>query len=473
MPDMPGLDALVREIVRFQGPKLRPVTVVWLFDRSRSMLDDRRPLRQKLTTVARDLERVKRVAIGAGLVPPPENPAKDVLGISHLVVEFGQSSHLVDPEPTESFNWVLDAFDRLTIDESGVENTFHAIARAIREADDAVPQTTRLMLVVATDEAGNDDHFHEDARTAAIESAVPMYVIGRQALFGMTRARLHAAPDGAPHPTIRRGPESAELEVLAWDGLQSRDDEQPSGFAPYALGRLAKDTGGIFFMLPWEEHQRVHLREKAYSILTLRAYAPDYDNRSAYIVSRERSRLRHALHESVEVTRHFALPLRFPYEPAPIVESLADAGAKAERQRTQLAAIEATLRALEHERDREPSRRWQAHYDLTLAQVVAFQITVREYRAAVVALRGKADTAQDDAPPAWEITHGRERQAPRDGTQAGYDEAERLLQLVVERHPDTPWADLARTIRERGLSVGYRQLPAKQAPQPPAESTQY
>ena len=39
--------------------------------------------------------------------------------------------------------------------------------------------------------------------------------------------------------------------------MHERWDEQPSGFAPYELARMAKDTGGIYFLLPSEENMRV------------------------------------------------------------------------------------------------------------------------------------------------------------------------------------------------------------------------
>ena len=77
-------------------------------------------------------------------------------------------------------------------------------------------------------------------------------------------------------------PETAGKEALQWDGLHGRWDEQPSGFAPYELARLAKDTGGIYFLLPSEEEMRVRQREKAYSMTTLKEYVPDYESRAAY-----------------------------------------------------------------------------------------------------------------------------------------------------------------------------------------------
>ncbi|MDR3639618.1 MAG: VWA domain-containing protein [Isosphaeraceae bacterium] len=461
-----NLDLLAREILRFQGAERRPLTVVWLFDQTRSMLDDRPIVRWKLQRILREIEREENEIQEAfkRMEPRPKEITKEALQISHLVIGFGKSSRLVTLVPTRNLEAVEDAFESLAVDESGIENTFHAIAKAIREARQTVAETTRLLLVVVTDESGNDDEFLEDALDTAIKKLVPVYVIGRQALFGTTLARLGSPPDDARLPTIRRGPESADIEVLAWDGLQPRDDEQPAGFAPYGLARLALHTGGIYLMLPSEEAQRVRQREKAYSIVSLRGYEPEYTTREAYLARRESSPLRRALFDTIQATRDFSLPLRFPYEPRPLVESLRDAADKAERQWAQLIPIEAKLRALRDDRAVEPSKRWQAHYDLMLAQVVAFQITRREYRAAIVALRRTASGAIDGAPEIWDLTHGRECQAPKESTEASYREAERLLKLVIERHPYSPWADLAQTIRERGLSVKWHASRLKDAP---------
>ena len=43
----------------------------------------------------------------------------------------------------------------------------------------------------------------------------------------------------------------------------------------------------------------------------------------------------------------------------------------------------------------------------------------------------------------WVIDHSRDRKAPKAETEKKYAEAERLLKKVIERHPNTPWADLA------------------------------
>ena len=54
------------------------------------------------------------------------------------------------------------------------------------------------------------------------------------------------------------------------------------------------------------------------------------------------------------------------------------------------------------------------------------------------------------APPA-------KKHAPGDETDKKYAEATRLLKLVIERHPKTPWADLAQDTLGRGLSADYHE----------------
>ena len=117
------------------------------------------------------------------------------------------------------------------------------------------------------------------------------------------------------HPLIRRGPETADLELYQWDGLYDRWDEQPSGFAPYELARLTKDSGGIYFVLPSEEFMRIRQREQAYSITQLKEYLPEYDNRLTYVEKRNSSPIRQLLHAIVLEGKNFLYRRDFPIEP--------------------------------------------------------------------------------------------------------------------------------------------------------------
>ena len=131
--------------------------------------------------------------------------------------------------------------------------------------------------MLVTDESGDDGAYVEEARQALKKYKVPLYVIGRQSLFGYPFAHhryVDPVTKDVYRPLIRRGPETADLELFQWDGLHDRWDEQPSGFAPYELARLAKDSGGIYFLLPSEEFMRVRQREQAYSITRSRNTCP-------------------------------------------------------------------------------------------------------------------------------------------------------------------------------------------------------
>src|SRR6185312_9002048 len=166
-----------------------------------------------------------------------------------------------------------------------------------------IKKDRRLLIVLVTDESGDDGSYVEEAHQAAMEHRVPIYVIGRQSLFGYERAHLRYVDPVTKDvywPSIRRGPETADIELLQFDGLHNRWDEQASGFAPYELARLAKDSGGIYFLLPSEEEMRVRQREKAYSMTTLKEYVPDYESRIAYIERRQKSELRRTLFDIIE-----------------------------------------------------------------------------------------------------------------------------------------------------------------------------
>ena len=118
-----------------------------------------------------------------------------------------------------------------------------AIQEVIGRYAGLIRKDRRLLIVLVTDESGDDGGKIEEARQAAVSRGVPIYVIGRQSLFGYDRAHLRYIDPVTKDeywPAVRRGPETADIEMLQWDGLHVRWDEQPSGFAPYELARLPR-----------------------------------------------------------------------------------------------------------------------------------------------------------------------------------------------------------------------------------------
>ena len=106
---------------------------------------------------------------------------------------------------------------------------------------------------------------------------VPLYVIGRQSIFGFPFAHhryVDPTTKDVYHPVIHRGPETADVEIYQWDGLYDRWDEQPSGFAPWELARLTKDSGGIYFLLPSEEFMRMRDARSCSQVSSSRSTCP-------------------------------------------------------------------------------------------------------------------------------------------------------------------------------------------------------
>jgi len=441
-----ALDQLAREILRHL--KEHKLTVVWLFDESVSMQDDQKTIYQKFDRVSSELK-------------TNADPNKKNAGaLNHAIVGFGQEMDYVLEKPREDIDQIGKAIKKLKVDTTGTENTMQAILQVVERYANVVQKGRRLLIVLVTDESGDDGAYVEEARQALKKYKVPLYVIGRQSLFGYPFAH-HQYTDPVTkdvyHPLIRRGPETADLELYQWDGLYDRWDEQPSGFAPYELARLTRDSGGIYFVLPSEEFMRVRQREQAYSITQLKEYMPEYDNRLAYVERRNASNLRRQMHDFVLEGKAFVYRWGLPIEPAELVKAAMEEGEKATFRLNELLRIQKVLEQLAKDRDREPEKRWQAHYDLMLAQTVAFQVKAYEYRALMASIakappRSKQQPAADSL-TIWVVHHSKEPLAPRNDTAKKYVEAERLLNDVIVRHAKTPWADLAQDAINRGLSV--------------------
>jgi hypothetical protein len=144
------------------------------------------------------------------------------------------------------------------------------------------------------------------------------------------------------------------------------------------------------------------------------------------------------------------------------LEAAVEAGQAATVRLNALIEVQKRLEGLKKLRAREPERRWQADYDLMLAQVVTYQVKAYEYRACMKEIAGMIQNGKPPIPNrkpgpdlqvVWEINHSKVHKAPKEETEKKYAEAEKLLRYVIEQHPKTPWADLAQDEMNRGFGV--------------------
>ena len=431
--------------------------VVWAFDASGSLLSERERLARHVGRVYDDLARYdgRDLAAEGGLLT--------------TVVAFGKDRKVMLPEPTADPAAIAGAIVQVPIDASGVETTFGTVLDVVRrfgkfrKGGDAY----KTMVIVVTDEVGDDERSLEEAIGAAQAAEVPVFVLGSAAVFGRLEGHMDYT-DPKTKQTFRRvpvrqGPESALLEQIRlpywYDGPQF--DELDAGFGPYALSRLAGATGGIYFVTRMGPHPIT------FDPAGMREYRPDWFDRAKYEAAVQQDPLRRAVLQAAQATQQ-----DLPRQPGLTFPPADDASFKDAMGKNQelVARIEYTvdaalepITAVVKVRDHETSRRWQAHYDLIRGRLLAMKVRCYEYNAACARMKLDAPRFSQPKSNAWRLVPDAEIHSSDKAAAAG-KEAVALLKRVVDDHPGTPWAVLAQ--RELKDPLGLKWVEAYVPPRP-------
>lgn len=454
-----AMDRITREILRLLQSK--KVLVIWMFDESLSMKDDQQDVNQRFDRVYEDL----------GITRPDAGDA-----VETVITSFGKQTHfLTGDKPTHDLKKIREAIEKIPVEESGAENTHQAVTDVLAKYYRYFTTGGRwIVLCLVTDESGDDGGKVEETLQVAKRYKTPIFIVGRQSMFGKKLAILTwTDPEtGATYwPTITRGPESADVELLQFDGLHGRNDNQVSGFGPYELARLARDSGGIYFMLPGEEQYGLGTA-KQYDYLALKQYVPEYISRKEYFDQRQASEFRRTLYQIIEETRpeKIAVPGGISGVDLPrVVEQARAADQKAAASLKMLENVEQIVLKMRTMRDKEANRRWQADYDLIAGQIPAYQVMLVEYRLLMQEIMANPPkptppTNPKLPPTGWWLGHGGERRIEKakdkkliDAMRSKEENARSLLAKVVEDHPATPWADRATWELTRGWGAHVAQ----------------
>ena len=451
-----AVDRIAIEILRRleQGRTL----VIWAFDASGSLQAERQRLGKHIETVYTHISQMDEHQLTADK------------GLLTLVVGFGQDRKAMTPKPTAELSEILEAIGNVPTDESGIESTFTTVCEIIRSwgrYKDPGGQVYRPMVIVVTDEVGDDENRLEEAVELAQRGKIPVYVLGSQAIFGRvegymdyvdpkTKRVFHGLP-------IRQGPESAMLEQIRlpfwYDGNQF--DIVEAGFGPYALSRLSSATGGIYFVT------RFTGRRMGFDPARMKEYKPDWIRRDQYEIAIAKSPLRQAVINAAQITQQ-RLPgmptLVFPSMESPnFKEVMAANQAIAERTAYTVDEALGQISATAKLRDRETSRRWQAHYDLIRGRLLAMKVRCYEYNWACARLKKDPPKFKSPKANAWRLVPDSAVQYSEKAVAAAQD-ATRLLHRIVEDHPETPWALLAQ--RELKDPFGFKWVETYVPPPP-------
>jgi len=469
---MGAVDRITHEILL--SLQERKTLVVWMFDQSGSLLPQRKAIHDRFDRIYEEL----------GVIEAAGNPAfakHDDKPLLTAVVAFGKNVTLRTKGPTDDLAEIKAAVAGIEQDDSGIEKAFSSVyMSAERFKSYCVPDTEggapdrNVMLVVFCDEAGDDMDGLEHTIQICQRYSMPVYVVGVPALFGRKESLVKwVDPDPTYDQTpqwgrVNQGPESflPERLHLAFSGYSEDKEPIDSGFGPFALTRLCYDTGGIYFAVHPNRtvHGTVSKRETdAFSAHVthffdpqiMRRYRPDYVSRDEYGRRLKAFPSRHALVKAADIS--WNVPLKEPRmkfvrkSDGALIKEVTEAQKAIENLHPKIEAIYRTLAAGEEAREMEAKPRWQAGYDLAMGRALAAKVRTDGYHAMLaLAISGKA--IKDPKSNHFELVPS----TTILDDPVLVENAKRCrfyLNRVIEEHPDTPWALLAR--RELDEVLGW------------------
>ena len=440
-----AVDRVAMEILR--RLERGPVLVVWALDASGSLYEERQRLSKYIGQVYQDVLKLDNEELSAG-----DN-------LLTAAVAFGRDRKVLIETPSRDLSRIREAIENVPLDKTGIESTFTTVAEIARYFGRFKRNDTRYqtLCVILTDEVGDDEERLDLAIQAARDAAMPVYVLGSAALFGQVLGMVpYTDPESGQHyPAlpVRQGPESIRNEMINLPFWNRGQDalHLDSGSGPYALSRLCGATGGIYFIT------RLGATKVQFDPARMREYKPDWVSIPEYEVMLAKNPLRMAVVQAAQITQQ-----RLPGRPSltfPPTGTDAFNTAMRENQfradRTRITvdeALEPILKVAKL-RDREPSKRWQAHYDLARGRLMAMKIRCFEYNSACARMKIDPLKFKNPNSNAWRLVPDNQVRFSDQAAKAA-EQARELLKRVETEHAGTPWAYLARLELEEPL--GFR-----------------
>ncbi len=248
--------------------------VVWFFDPTLSMEDDRE-------TIAREVD---------ALLKQLQKKVEKKEDLRMAVYTIGSRTVLMQ-EPTNDKKLIAQAIRAIKQDDSGQEMSMAALQAALLEFKD---DTSQKIFVLVTDEAGNDVSKVDEVEKEILAQKVQFFCIGTEAGFQTTtlQKRVKYAAGNQQlqgNVTWYVGPESESIEIAAAPpervvvkkkeklppggvgpmGMGGsrvsnapEDVKIPAGFGFYAPARLAANSGGAYLIIPDPETPKVPIDRK-------------------------------------------------------------------------------------------------------------------------------------------------------------------------------------------------------------------
>jgi hypothetical protein len=315
------------------------------------------------------------------------------------------------------------------------------------------------IVVVATDERGDDFNMAEDVAAHCVKMNTRVFCLGNASPFGTEKGYVRVThDDGFQVDTpIDQGPETIEYQTLAAPTLMAPSIEGTqisSSFGPYGLELLCRKTGGEFLI--YEDKARHRFPRNL-----MNEYVPDYTSRSEFEKSIRENRARMALTEAAVLSRSYSRirsKLRFRADSHNALRvSLTEcqkACAVVGQRSVELIGILERGSAV---RERLEGKRWQASYDLAMGQATAVQARMLALNIRMATMKVKPINCETPGNNTWVIEPTNEIDTARSVVAKIVTKANQSLARVVREHPGTPFAFVAQRELERGVGWKWRE----------------
>jgi hypothetical protein len=450
-----AIDRLTWEIQ--QSLHERKTTVIWLFDPTLSLKDRRNAIADRFENVYRQLE-----SLGEG--------GQDAL---HTVMAtFAKDLKFLTEKPVSDIKPLISKLRSIPDDKDGIENIFGAVVQLAKKYRSERAKGRNVRIFIITDERGDDaERYLEEAIVLCRRNGMRVYVVGNVAPFGVQKAYMNwTYEDGVTEEIgYDAGPETVRPENLNlgfWGNRGPELSRISSGYGPYALTRLCKETGGLYFIA--KEDTRIK-----FNPAVLRNYPPDYRPIVEYQKSLGKNKALTGLVNAAEASRidNLMLPqLSFPaYNDNVLRETVTEAQRPAAVLGEKIERLLALLLPGEKDRERISEPRWRAAFDLALGRALAMKVRTAGYNQMLAEMKGMPKPMQKKDSNEWRIVPSKTINA---GQSIKKDErrAAALLKRVIDEHPETPWALIAEI--ELSTPMGWDWQEANNPMLFPANTTQ-
>ena len=320
-----AMDRITRELLMLLENS--PVLVVWCFDQSVSMKDDQEEIRNRIGRVYTELGLSGKTNGGE---------------LTTAIASYGAGFNVHTRNPTANVEAIKRAIEAVPVDPSGKEVMCQAVIKSI-SAHRRAAKGRQMVLIVVTDETGEREDnlaYLEAAVAEAKAEECLCYFLGREAVFGYPYAFMrweHPGTGRIHWLRVDRGPETAFVELLQTNGFRRRHDAFPSGFGPYEQTRLARETGGVYFMLPSLETTVVRGEKRRYQLEQMKSYKPDLrsravidqDNADSLLIVRMNQVINTLNPYNPQVQPHIEMRIHFSPDPATFAKQVQQEKVKA------------------------------------------------------------------------------------------------------------------------------------------------